>query len=376
MGVAMTRRLYYIDWLRVLAVLLLFPFHTSRIFNALDPFYLKSPYISSALNYFLGFLDHWHMPLLFALAGASTYFALRTRGIGQYAIERVKRLLVPLVFGFLVLIPPQTYIGARYNSGYTRSFWQYLTSGDFLRWNVGEAGDYYGGFGIGHLWFILFLFVGSMLLLPVLAWARGERGHAALSRFARRLSKPVWWILVAVILFLTEGLIPEIGGKNLVWYFVFFFLGFVVMHDDSFMEAAGRAGWLHLGLGLAIAIGYVLTWEVRESLPDPSWGLTGMNLVGQLGIWLAIVGFLGVGTRHLDRPSPALSYLAEASYPLYILHQTVIVVAAWFAVSLPGPWALQWIALFVVALLSTFGLYEVVRRIPPLRFLFGMKGRA
>ena len=111
-------RVYYIDWLRILAVLLLFPFHTLRVFNneallregvALSR---ASPTGSSASS------RVWHMPLLFFLAGCSTYFALRKRTAGQYAWERVKRLLVPLVFGILILIPPQTWYGARFNSGY------------------------------------------------------------------------------------------------------------------------------------------------------------------------------------------------------------------------------------------------------------------
>lgn len=76
-----------------------------------------------------------------------------------------------------------------------------------------------------------------------------------------------------------------------------------------------------------------------------------------------------------NRPSAALAYLAEASYPLYILHQTVIVVAAFYVIALPGPWAVQWLALLAVTVVVTFALYEVVRRIAPLRFLFGIKVR-
>lgn len=127
----MADRLHFIDWLRVLAVLLLFPFHTSRVFNLGAPFYVKSAYLYHALNWVIRFINIWHMPLLFLLAGASTYFALRKRTPGRYAGERVTRLFVPLLFGWLVLIPPQTWYGARFNSGYARSFWQYLGTSIF-----------------------------------------------------------------------------------------------------------------------------------------------------------------------------------------------------------------------------------------------------
>src|SRR5680860_315129 len=67
------------------------------------------------------------------------------------------------------------------------------------------------------------------------------------------------------------------------------------------------------------------------------------------------------------------SYLAENSYPLYILHQTVIVVVAFYLVGLPGGGAAEWVLLLALSVVVTFGLYEVVRRVAPLRFLFGMK---
>ena len=72
-------RQHYIDWLRVLAVLLLFPFHVSRVFNTDDPFYVKAAHLSGPLSDALNFISVWHMPLLFVLAGASTFFALGKR---------------------------------------------------------------------------------------------------------------------------------------------------------------------------------------------------------------------------------------------------------------------------------------------------------
>jgi hypothetical protein len=87
-------RRYDVDWLRVLAVLLLFPYHTARIFDTFDNFYVKNDQLSQALTYIIAYANPWHMPLLFLLAGAATYFALRFRSGGQYALERFKRLLV------------------------------------------------------------------------------------------------------------------------------------------------------------------------------------------------------------------------------------------------------------------------------------------
>jgi len=97
------------------------------------------------------------------------------------------------------------------------------------------------------------------------------------------------------------------------------------------------------------------------------------NYAAFLGTWLVIVGALGAGRRWLDAPSPALSYLAEGSYPVYILHQTVIVLLAFVIITLPVAWQAQWALLFVASVALTFALYEGARRVPPLRFVLGMK---
>jgi glucans biosynthesis protein C len=368
----MANRLHFIDWLRVLAVLLLFPFHASRVFNAGNPFYVKSPYLSEVLTWVLHFISIWHMPLLFLLAGASTYFALKMRTPGRYAGERVTRLFVPLLFGWLVLIPPQTWYGARFNSGYTDSFRHYLLSGDFLVWNVHDGGDYFGGFGIGHLWFILYLLCIALLALPLLAWWRSESGAQSVAGISRALARPWVWPLVAIGLMLANAPSLPILGKGVFYFFALFLIGYIVMADGTFMASAERWRWLALGTGAALAVLRIITTPMRSALPDPSLLLALHGTLGMLATWLSLVGLLGIGKRLLNRPSRTLTYLAESSYPVYIIHQTVIVVAAYYLVTLPGPGPLQWIALLLAAVVLTFALYEIVRRVGVLRFCFGI----
>src|SRR5919202_576168 len=73
-----------IDWLRLIAVLLVVPFHTARIFDMWEPFYTKNAELSIPLSYLVSVLNPWHMPLLFVLAGMSSWFALRRRSGGTY----------------------------------------------------------------------------------------------------------------------------------------------------------------------------------------------------------------------------------------------------------------------------------------------------
>jgi fucose 4-O-acetylase-like acetyltransferase len=117
-----TRR-YDLDWLRIAAVLLLIPFHTARVFNVGEVFYAKSEQLSVALQRFIVFVYPWHMSLLFFLAGAASWFALGRRSGGRYAGERLRRLIVPFLFGLVVIIPPQAYVGTLTNTTQDRSWW-------------------------------------------------------------------------------------------------------------------------------------------------------------------------------------------------------------------------------------------------------------
>jgi glucans biosynthesis protein C len=363
-------RVHYIDWLRVLAVLLLFPFHTLRVFNY-EAFYVKGAALSQTVNYVLGFISTWHMQLLFFLAGASTLYALRKRGGGGYLLERVKRLLVPFLFGFLVLIPPQTWYGGRVNSGYTGTFWHYLVSGDFLVFNIKDGGDYYGGFGIGHLWFILVLFLLSVVVLPLLLGGRRALGKRIYARISRFLSHPAAWLVSGAVIMICEGL-PDPSGLKVLYYLAFFLLGYLAMSTDAFPVQAERFRQPALVMGAALCLFWVLSGSFRDALPDPSWGRVVLGVLGGLGTWSMIIALVGYGRRHLNRTSPALAYLSEGSYPVYLLHQTVIVVVAFYLVGLPGPWPVQWVLLLAASVAATFALYEGIRR-TPVRVLFGMR---
>ena len=87
-------RLYYLDWLRVLAMFSIFFFHNNRFFDFED-WHVKNAETSLGPDILIGFFTLWMMPIFFILAGASIYYALRSRTAGGFTKERTLRILIP-----------------------------------------------------------------------------------------------------------------------------------------------------------------------------------------------------------------------------------------------------------------------------------------
>jgi hypothetical protein len=91
--------------------------------------------------------------------------------------------------------------------------------------------------------------------------------------------------------------------------------------------------------------------------------------------WAVIVSLLGIGQRWLNRPGSALSYLTEAIFPYYILHQTLIVMVGFWLIPYALPVGIEASIVIGLTLLGCVAGYEVIRRVPPLRPLFGLPMR-
>jgi glucan biosynthesis protein C len=361
-----------ISWLRILAVLLLFPFHTARIFDVWDQFYVKNDQLSTALTYFIAFMEPWHMPLLFLLAGAASWFALSRRSGGRYAGERVKRLLVPFVFGLLVLIPPQSYFGLLSHSGSAPAYFQWLP--EFFHLNAADLDGYFlGGHTWGHLWFIVHLLLYSLLALPLMLFLRRGAGRRVVAAIARAATVPGVILLFALAL-VPAMFVPEIAGGNPVFYVVLFVLGYLMMGDERFAKAidAHRLPAFVLGPIACLLVAY---FEVTSWPALPVWAEGPLELYLAVFLpWCFLVALMAYGRRFLRSSSRFLAYADEASYPVYLLHQTVIVIVGFVVVQWGVGAPVKFVAALFVSLLVTLLVYELaVRRVGATRFLFGMR---
>jgi hypothetical protein len=348
-------RRWDIDWLRVLAVLLLFYVHPARIFYVWDPWYVQNNQLSLTLSRLAVFINHWHMPLFFILAGAATWFSLRRRSGGQYSRERLKRLLVPFIFGFLVIVPPQIYLGLQKDPGYAESYLRFYPR-------------FFSYADMGHLWFILYLFLFSLVALPLFLYFKRDSGGRLIERLAGFLARPGMIFLPVVLLIVTDYLLLHFY-PNPVYFITFFIYGYIMMADARFEETIDR----HKGVALILGLVLFVVWLSLVSLGviGPDW----LQPIPRSFItWFCLIALLGYGKKLLNFTNSFLGYFGEASYPVYILHQTVIVAIGFFVVQWDAGVLVKFITIVAASFVATMILYDlVVKRTNVTRFLFGMR---
>jgi glucans biosynthesis protein C len=363
---SLSERRYDLDWLRVLGVLLLVPFHVALIF-VLDPYavmFIKDVVNSRVLAEATGFVHMWHMPMLFMISGAATYFALGRRSAREYIRERFLRLLVPLIFGMLTFVPFTIYIQhsnvLSLQEGYT----------GFFRIDLTQLDGMNGTFTPAHLWFILYLFVFSLVGLPIFLWLRSEKGKRVIKVLGTWMQAPLSLIVLGIPLTLAAAT-NILGGFNPLYYFLVFFFGFVLASDARFQQSIDNITWIASAIGIFAAVLNMMAPLSRDAEWTVQW--IALGLMYQMGRWALTLAVLGLGHRFLNRTNHVLRYASEAAMPFYLLHMTFSVVTGYFAIQLDVPVMVKYPLIVLVATGLTLIAYELIRRWNLTRWLFGMK---
>lgn len=357
-----------LDWLRVAAILLLHLYHSARLFNMDDPWHLKAPVLLGALNDPMDILHYLRMPLLMLIAGIGTAYALRSRSIGGFCKDRVKRLLGPLVFGMFLVIPPQIYIERLYTGQFQGSYAAFYPSVfKFVAYPRGSLSWH-------HLWFVAYLFVYCLLALPLFAWLKGERGQALLAAVERFLARGVNLWLLFIPLALVRILLrkyPETHAllddpKTFSYYGLLFLIGHVLGGCPALWERMVQLRWQGLIVTAVWFAVMIQPWE----FPFP------LEHLGTFAfVWWALLAVFGFARHLVKVRRPWLAHAQELAYPFYILHQTVIIVAGWSLIRIPlGPWSL-FAFITLATFLITWGLAEGLARVAWMRPCFGMGPR-
>jgi peptidoglycan/LPS O-acetylase OafA/YrhL len=383
------------DWLRVMAILLIFVYHAAAPFHPWFDWHIRSYQKSELLGWLSAAGYSWPLPLFMLLAGAGTWFALRKRSYRQYVGERFTRILLPLILAMLILIPPQVYMERLQRGQFVGSFLEYLP-------HAIDGGAYpEGNISAGQFWFLFYLLFYALLALPLFAFLRGKTGQRWLSRlagFSQRRGAILIFVVPLVIGQIALGWrFPESHNPINDWMFhwqlfLVFIFGFIIFSDERFERGIDRSWLLILILAIATSVGmFFLFFSGPTGAADAVMGyrpngvfmtseMTMYYLLGsallRLNTWTWLLLLLWLARKFLSFTSKFLAYASPAAFPVFILHQTIIIIVAFYVVQWQVGILPKFLAILSISLVITLAFYELARRWRVTRFVLGAKSSA
>jgi peptidoglycan/LPS O-acetylase OafA/YrhL len=369
------QRRHDLDWLRVLAILSVFVYHSTRFF---DPWFwhVKNPTTHYSVAVLQAFMEIWMMPFIFLISGASIFYAMNKSGTGTFFKDKVLRLLVPLVVAVFTYAPLQVYLERITHSQFSGSFWAFLPhyfEGVYM--GDGSAGNF--AFVGMHMWYVFILLIYSLMFYPLFRWMKG-RGRGALEKIGNFLASPwTMWLTLALPFLILHLFVSDTdwefgsGGWPFLYYIFFLLYGFASASHERLQANIQRMRWFNLALGTLFSATFIILKafpalaDLEDALGDLFWILSACSL---------LPAFLGFGMQHLTSTTPYLKYASEAVMGFYILHQTVLLVIGYYVVRWNVPDFAKWSIIFVSSFIVIMAIYEfLIRRVNVLRFLCGMK---
>lgn len=348
-------RKHYIDNLRNLTILLLFPVHTFMIWNDFGSRFYIWQGENKILSTLIVLVNPWFMPILFVLAGMSARYALEKRTNKEFLMQRISKLLIPFISGIILLVPFQTLYAKKHFENYEGSFlnnWKYFFT------HITDFSGYDGAFTPGHLWFILFLFLISMISLVLFRYVPYRKAATSVEKLP---TAGVLFLFIPVWLMYYLG---NFGGYSIGKNLALYLMGYYVLSNDLVIEKLERdIKWLAslCVIGTIVSV----TMYYKFSYYGDSW----VNFIG----WISILVLLVAGKKFLNKETGVTRYFNKASYPIYILHQSILVILAYYIVQISNIIFIQVFCICVGSFLLTVLAYHLVRLIPIVRKLIGIR---
>ncbi len=368
-------RRYDLDWLRVLAILAVFIFHSGRFFDQMG-WHVKSASVYHGAQMWSVFVSSWLMPLIFVISGASLFYSVGRGSAAGFVRDKVLRLLVPFIVGVFTHVEFAVYLERTTHNQFTGSFITFYPH--YFDGMYGFGGNF-AWMGL-HLWYLQMLFVFALVCFPFFYLLKGA-ARSFLTKLGDCLALPgVILLLVFPVAMLCSMLDPRsifgirnFGGWPFPVYLFYLFYGFTIFsHVD--LQAHIRQMRVFYLVG-ALAISAIFWWKFGYAMPkhgkqESLW----FGLLFALGSWCWILAFIGFAVRYLTHGGPFLKYANEAVLPFYIIHQTVLLGFGYPILHWQVPDAVKWLLIAASSFILTLGLYEfAIRRFNIPRFLFGMK---
>lgn len=359
-----------LDWLRIGALGLLILYHVGLAYTPWD-WHLNSQHRFAVMEEIILLSSPWRLTLLFLVSGAALRLMSRKYDAKSVLQQRFARLAPPLIFGTLILVPPQGWAETVAKDGY---------EGSVLDWWLREFSleGIANGIPINHLWFVLYIAAYSLVAVALLtrpAWIAKAEG--ALGKVLTG-----WKLLVLPILYLAlvrQWLYPWFGLNNQIqqdWYnhassLGVFLFGFLIVGQAGLWAQLERMRFVSLPVGLAACAGLM---AVHAFVGEGWLYMVPSNVLFAITQWGVVCAALGFASRHLrNADTPLKRYLNDAIFPVYMAHQTILVLALFVLAPRGLPMWIEPPVLILITFAASLAIYEVVRRINLIRPLWGLK---
>jgi len=364
-----TIRRYEIDWLRIILILSVFIFHIGAIFNT-NEWHLKNSTQYTEINKIMSFLHYWRMPMLFFISGIGTYFALGKRTIGKYIKERSARLLIPLLSGIILLVPVQVYIERINQYSSVWDLYLHFFDGVYPR----------GNFSWHHLWFLVYLFLCSIIIVPFIKYYKSEKSINFRNYITKIVRSKFGLYLFVIPILLSQLLLRPffpIETHALVndWayflmFFIYFIYGFILLSNAYYVKIIyyKRHGMMILSI-LSTILMFLSPNLFHAQLAHIIW-----NICSILLSWFLCISIIGYAQTCLNIDNKLRKIGNEMIYPFYLLHQPVIIVLGYFIIKFEINDFLKFLMVIASSFVFTVALYMlVVRQSKFLKLIFGVK---
>ncbi len=373
-------RRFDLDWLRIIAFGILIYFHTAIFFIPGGIPMIQNRETSEVLQNFVSISHQFRLALLFFISGVGVAFAKKRRSNREFLKERSRKLLIPLVVGILLVVPPMIYAEKLFLAEFTGSFIEFYPH--FFTDGVYPAGN----LTWHHFWFIVYLYLFCLLGMKAFSWLTANNNQKLTQLALRGRGYGIYEFIIplTIVEISLRAIFPGFPDlihdwANFFHWFLIFLAGFVFANDEQLLDNACELRFFSLFGAVATTCGLYLIFggmNLEANIDDSYIIIKYLSycVIKITMVWCSILACLGFAARYLRFSNSLLSYINEAVYPLFILHLTIITLLGYWVVEFEiGLWT-KYFFITTATIVSIMAFYHfAIRPYNLMRLLFGVK---
>jgi hypothetical protein len=375
-------RKYYLDWLRIMVIILVIFHHTALTFSKIGKGYFYIDEQVKFIYYFIqsDFFNLWFMKLLFFISGMSIFMALRKKRNLRFVKERVLKLLIPTLFVSVFLGPISAYIGAINNKTYNKSIFY------FFPHYFSNITKYLGW---PQMWFCVYLFTFSIILIPFFNFMKNN--NQIEKSFNKFLSKKnnIFLPIMVIVLFEMVFRPYSPGYQNLYsdWanftvYISYFILGYIFAIDSVLSKILYEKRKIFLVFAILSSVTYIYLhyleyynlFDIKYYFHKVYCFKLFLSFLQGIASYSWIGFIIGISQKHLNKSHKKLPVISEWAFVLYVIHYVIVTSINCMFVKYGLKHYYIFILTSILTIVISIPLYKyIIKRFKLFRILCGLK---